>query len=75
MYWMHGNEEHNPKAIDYRRSEKIGARSSQLRGRKKSKGHALGMFSLACCLMRFLGGVSRQYGGVARVRGKKATHS
>lgn len=24
MYWMHGNEEHNPKAIDYRRSEKSG---------------------------------------------------
>lgn len=25
--------------------------------------------------MRFLEGVTREYGGVARVRGKKATHS
>ena len=37
MYLMHGNEEHNPKAIDYRRSQKIGARSSQSRGKKKIK--------------------------------------
>ena len=43
--------------------------------RKVSRGHALGMFSLACCLMRFLEGATSQYSGVARVRGKKATHS
>ena len=59
-----------PKAINYRRSKKlkIGARASQSHG-ECSMGHALVMFSLACCRMRFLVGVTRQHGGVARPSG------
>jgi len=69
-----GNTGHNPNQ-QTTGGAKTGAESFRWIGRLFPQVHALGTFSLACVLMRFLEGVICQHGRIARVRGKKATHS